>query len=147
MNPRALHGWQLAFRRWIWMGAIGALLLMLLARIDVASADEATAPKSDVQFGGQCTEGLAEGHHVMTDCTTTWTDKDGKVYCFSGESAKKSFLENPDENLKRARDFIAASSVESTEKGMQDFTGSDAEALVKASIDAKTEGKQRDFSF
>jgi len=28
-------------------------VFMLLARIDVASADEAIAPKSDVQFGGQ----------------------------------------------------------------------------------------------
>ena len=75
-----------------------------------------------MQFGGQCAEGLAEGQHVMTDCSITWTDKDGKTYCFSSDAAKKSFLENPAENLQKARDFIAASSVESTEKAMQDFT-------------------------
>jgi hypothetical protein len=69
----------------------------------------------------------------MTDCKTIWTGKDGETYCFGSESSKKSFLENPDENLKRARDFIAASTLESTEKAMEDFTGSDAEALVKAS--------------
>jgi len=80
------------------------------------------------QFGGQCTEALAEGRHVATNCTSTWTDKDGKVYCFGSDASKKSFLESPAENLQRARAFIAASSVESTEKAMQDFTGTDAEA-------------------
>jgi hypothetical protein len=77
------------------------VVFMLLARIDVASADEAIVPKSDVQFGGQCTEGLAEGKHVMTKCATQWTDKDGKVCCFSGEDAKKSFLENPNDKTGR----------------------------------------------
>ncbi len=145
MNPRALHGWQLAFRHRIWMAAIGMLVVMLLARIDVASADEATAPKSDVQFGGQCTEGLAEGKHVMTKCATRWTDKDGKVYCFSGEDAKKSFLQNSTENLQRARDFIAASSVETTEKSMQYFSNSDAEALVRQFIADKTKANGGSF--
>ena len=73
----------------------------------------------------------------MTKCATTWTDKDGKTYCFSGDDAKKSFLEKPAENLQSARAFMAASSVESTEKAMEDFSGTDAEALVKATIDAK----------
>ncbi len=147
MNPRALHGWQLAFRHWIWMAAIGMLVFMLLARIEVASADETTAPKSDVQFGGQCTEGLAKGKHVMTKCATQWIDKDGKVYCFSGEDAKKSFLENPTENLQRAREFIAASSVETTEKSMQYFSNSDAEVLVRQFIADKTKANSGSFPF
>ncbi len=112
-------------------GVMAALaVLMLLAGVDAAYAAEAAAP-SDVQFGGQCAESLAEGKHVMTQCTTRWMDKDGKVYCFSDENEKKSFLENPTEHLQRARAFIAANNVESTEAAMQAFTGSDAEALVR----------------
>jgi YHS domain-containing protein len=99
-----------------------------------ARAAEGAAPPPPAQFGGQCVEALAEGRHVMTNCTSTWTDKDGKTYCFSNDGAKKSFLENPAENLERARTFIAASSVESTEKAMQDFSGTDAETVVRELI-------------
>src|SRR5258708_6250088 len=98
-----------------------------------AQAADASAT-SEPQFGGQCTEALAEGRHVATNGTSTWTDKDGKTYCFSNDGAKKSFLASPAENLQKARTFMAASSVESTEKAMQEFTGSDAEGLVKATI-------------
>ena len=59
-----------------------------------------------------------------TNCAVTWTDKDGKTYCFNNEAAKKSFLENPTANLQKARDFIAAGSIESTEKAMQSFASS-----------------------
>jgi YHS domain-containing protein len=110
---------------------------LLAATIDSTLAAHATTPASTPQFGGQCTEGLAEGQHVMTDCTNNWTDKDGKTYCFSSNSSKKTFLENPVENLQKAREFIAASSVESTEKAMQYFTSADAETLVKDLISAK----------
>jgi YHS domain-containing protein len=102
-----------------------------------AGALAAAASPAQSEFGGQCVEALAEGRHVMTDCSTSWTDKDGKTYCFSGDAAKKSFLEKPAENLQSARAFMAASSVESTEKAMEDYSGSDAEALVKATIDAR----------
>ncbi|MGA2399976.1 MAG: hypothetical protein ABSG30_18225 [Steroidobacteraceae bacterium] len=95
-------------------------------------------PTSQAEFGGQCAEALAEGQHVMTNCSVTWTDKDGRLFCFSTDAAKKSFLSNPTEKLERAREFMAASNVESTETAMQSFTGSDAEALVRASIEAKT---------
>jgi YHS domain-containing protein len=101
-----------------------------------ARAAAADAASSTAQFGGQCAEGLAEGQHVKTNCTTTWIDKDGKTYCFSSEAAKKTFLQSPVENLRRAQEFAAASNVESTEKAMQDFTGSDAEAVVKEFIAA-----------
>jgi YHS domain-containing protein len=107
-----------------------ATLLTALAAYTAAAADN-----SQVQFGGQCAEGLAQGQHVTTNCALTWTDKDGKVYCFSSEAAKKTFLENPGANLQKARDFVAASSVESTEKAMQSYDSSDAEALVKSYID------------
>jgi YHS domain-containing protein len=121
--------------------ALGAAFL-LMGAVSAAIAATETSP---AQFGGQCAEGLAEGRHVMTDCSVTWTDKDGKVYCYSSEAAKKSFLENPTDSLQRAHAFIAASSVESTEKAMEDFSGSDAEALVKTTIGAKVKANNGIF--
>jgi len=112
-----------------------------------AGAAPAAAATPQAEFGGQCAEGLAEGQHVKTTCTTTWTDKDGKTYCFSNEAAKKTFLQNPVENLQRAQAFMAASSVEDTEKAMQDFTGSDAESLVKDVIGNKVKANNGIFPF
>ena len=100
------------------------------------AADPAPSP-STPEFGGQCAEALSEGQHVTTDCSITWTDKDGKTYCFSSADAKKSFLTNPAEKLERAHEFMAAGNVEATETAMQNYTASDAEALVKQAIDAK----------
>lgn len=105
-----------------------ALLATLFGCLAVLGA-AASSPVPE--FGGQCTDGLAMGRHVMTDCSVSWTDKDGKTYCFKDDGAKKSFLESPAQNLQKARDFVAASSVESTEKAMQDYDSSDAETLVK----------------
>ena len=120
--------------------ALTALLIGALATVaagGAVAADNPTPPAA-VQFGGQCAEGLAQGRHVVTNCAVTWTDKDGKVYCFSSESARKAFLENPGQNLQKARDFLAAGSVDSTEKAMQYFDSGDAETVVKRLIDAKT---------
>jgi YHS domain-containing protein len=118
---------------------LGALLVGVVTGTSPgrAQAAEAAAP-SQVQFGGQCAEGLSQGQHVTTNCAVTWTDKDGKTYCFSSPAAKTSFLKDPTANLQKARDFYAASSTESTEKAMQSFDSSDAEALVKQHIDAAT---------
>jgi hypothetical protein len=111
----------------------------LLAWLALGCALAADAPPSgSPEFGGQCVEGLAEGRHVTTNCAITWTDKDGKVYCLSSESARKSFLENPAANLQKAREFMAASSVDSTEKAMQNFDGGDAETVVKGLIEEST---------
>src|ERR1700722_4214174 len=99
--------------------------LLWLALSTAAHAAATTPAAAQPEFDGQCTEALAEGRHVATNCATTWTDKDGKVYCFSSDAAKKSFLEKPTERLQRPRAFTAAGNVESTEKAMQDFTGTD----------------------
>jgi len=107
------------------------------------SAD--AAPASAIQFGGQCVEGLSVSRHVMTNCALTWTDKDGKVYCFSNDAAKKTFLEDPTANLQKARDFIAASSVESTEKIMQYFDSSDAATVVTTLINDTTKANNGVF--
>jgi len=117
--------------------ACAALLIALLAGVPVACAAgaESPPPPAQVQFDGQCAEALAEGQHVMTPCAVTWTDKDGKVYCFSNDAARKTFLLDPGANLQKARDFYAASSVESTEQAMQYFDSADAEGVVKAHIE------------
>jgi len=104
-----------------------ALAFGIAFAADVVSPDKA-------EFGGQCAEGLAEGKHVMTDCSVNWKDKDGKTYCFSNEAAKAAFLKNPAESLDRARTFIAASNVEPTEKAMENFDSTDAEKLVDGMI-------------
>ena len=127
--------------------AIAASIIWFAAASSAARAADAPASASPPEFGGQCAEGLAEGQHVTTKCTTTWADKDGKTYCFSNDGAKKTFLENPVENLQRARSFAAATNVESVEKAMQDFTGSDAEAVVKDLINNKLKANNGLFPF
>jgi YHS domain-containing protein len=117
--------------------ALGARAILLSLAALGAAASHAAIDPSQAEFGGQCPEALSEGQHIMTSCAVTWTGKDGKTYCFSTEAAKASFLKSPDEKLERAREFMAASNVESTETAMQAFTGSDAEALVKDTIDGQ----------
>lgn len=128
MTPAALPAGRSRHR------ARGTLAAVLCACAALAGA--AAAPTTP-EFGGQCADGLAMGRHVMTNCSITWNDKDGKTYCFKDDDAKKSFLASPAPNLQKARDFIAASSVESTEKAMQDYDSGDAEAVVKGYIDAQ----------
>jgi YHS domain-containing protein len=127
--------------------AVALLALCVQLAVQPARAAESAPPASPVQFGGQCADGLAMGRHVMTNCAITWTDKDGKVYCFSNDSAKKAFLESPTENLQKARDFIAASSVESTEKLMQYFDSGDAGTLVTGYIDGIVKANNGVFPF
>jgi hypothetical protein len=121
--------------------------VLVLAAQNGAFAAVVAAQQSQPEFGGQCTEGLAEGEHIPSDCKVTWTDKDGKTYCFRNDGAKKTFLENPVENLQKARSFMAASNVESTETAMQNYTSSDAQAVVKDLIDAKLKANNGTFPF
>jgi YHS domain-containing protein len=116
---------------------LAALLAAAALLASVALGADALTPPPSPEFGGQCPEALSQGEHVMTNCAITWRDKDGKTYCFSSEASKKSFLANPDEKLARAREFLAAGNVEATETAMQSFTGSDAEALVRETVDAQ----------
>jgi len=114
-----------------------AALIFAIALIRPALAADPAISPDKAEFGGQCTEGLAEGKHVLTDCSVNWKDKDGKVYCFSNEAAKATFLKNPAESLERARTFIAAGNVQSTEESMQYFDSADVEKFVDAIIKAK----------
>ncbi|HSE12139.1 MAG TPA: hypothetical protein VLB69_05860 [Rudaea sp.] len=122
----------------VWRCLLGpGLALALCAGNALAAGDAPAGSVAKAEFGGQCTEGLAEGRHVMTNCSVNWTDKDGKVYCFSNEAAKAEFLKDVPGNLERARSFIAASNVQSTEEAMQNFDSNDAETVVKAHIQDK----------
>ena len=60
--------------------------------------------KGNAEFDGSCAWGLAEyGAIVPTDCAISWIDpKTHKTYCFSSDKSKQSFLQNPDENERRA---------------------------------------------
>src|SRR4029077_14245885 len=60
------------------------------------------------EFDNSCTFGLTKGHVVKTDCSINWTAPDGKVYCFSRESSKEAFLQNPTENIQKAKEFFLA---------------------------------------
>jgi len=125
---------------------LGVLLLAVLSPVALsAPAPPPAASPSQAQFGGQCAEALAEGQHVQTNCTVDWTAKDGKSYRYATEAAKKTFLENPTANLQKARDFIAAGSTESTEKAMQSFASSDAEAVVKEQIETTSKANNGVF--
>jgi hypothetical protein len=79
MTSRNVPGLPSLMKWSTWQAVLCTAVLSSLAGINSATAAEAMTPTSQVQFGGQCTEGLAEGRHVMTNCTTTWTDKDGKM--------------------------------------------------------------------
>ena len=127
---------------------IGVLVLgsWLAAGVPAATPAEGVAASPQAEFGGQCTEALSEGQHLMTNCSITWTDKDGKLFCFSSDAAKKSFLSNPTEKLQRAREFMAASNVESTETAMQSFTGSDAGDLGPRGHRGQDQGERRHLS-
>ncbi|MDE2304832.1 MAG: hypothetical protein KGL34_04685 [Gammaproteobacteria bacterium] len=131
--------WRRARPRLTSRGLCAGLAVALLGMCGATAALAATSSQGPVQprFGGQCAEALAEGRHVMTDCSVRWSDRDGKTYCFSSAAARGQFLAHPRENLQRARDFIAASSVASTERQMEYFDGADAEKLVRREIAAR----------
>jgi YHS domain-containing protein len=69
-------------------------------------APAAGPPKGE--FDNSCTMGLASGQVVKTDCSINWTAPDGKVYCFSREASKETFLKNPSENIQKAKEFFLA---------------------------------------
>jgi YHS domain-containing protein len=49
-----------------------------------------------------CTQGLASGKEIKTDCSVNTTYK-GKTYCFGNEQAKTDFMKDADGNLAKAQ--------------------------------------------
>lgn len=95
-----------------------------------------TAAAEGVEFGGRCVMGLAEGMTYDTNCNFTWTDPDGKKYCFSTEDAKNLFLEDVDGNLAKARDFYTTTA--SRVKPTKVFTKEEVKAELLRVIEART---------
>lgn len=54
------------------------------------------------EFDNMCTQGLATGEAVKTDCSVN-TQIEGKTYCFGNEEAKAAFMKDPAGNLAKAQ--------------------------------------------
>jgi YHS domain-containing protein len=67
-----------------------------------------TALAATGEFDNMCTQGLASGKEVKTDCSVN-TSYEGKTYCFGNEQAKQDFMKDPKANLAKAQSFYAKS--------------------------------------
>ena len=78
------------------MRTIPALLVSALLCVGALAAEE--------QFDQNCANGLAEfGVKFKTSCKVNWTDPDsGRMFCFSSEGARESFLRDPAANIRKA---------------------------------------------
>jgi YHS domain-containing protein len=59
------------------------------------------------EFDNMCTQGLASGKDVKTDCSVN-TTLDGKTYCFGNEAAKTEFMKDPKGNLAKAQSYYSS---------------------------------------
>ena len=78
--------------------AFAGALLLGLATAAMAATGE---------FSNMCTEGLALGKDVKTDCSVN-TVIDGKTYCFGNEEAKTMFMKDPKGNLAKAQTYYSS---------------------------------------
>ena len=102
----------------------------------------AASPKGE--FDDFVSMGLASGQVVKTDCSVNWTATDGKIYCFSTEASKATFLKSPDENIQKAKEFFltqgnttpaaSAQSAEGVTKPSKEFTEEDVDKRVNEVI-------------
>ena len=58
------------------------------------------------EFDNLCTQGLATGQQIKTDCSVN-AQVEGKTYCFGNEEAKAEFMKNPKENLAKAQTYYS----------------------------------------
>jgi len=59
------------------------------------------------EFNNMCTEGLALGKDVKTDCSVNAVI-DGKTYCFGNEDAKTMFMKDPKGNMAKAQEYYSS---------------------------------------
>ncbi len=109
------------------------------AQKTVAKQSSANTPYTtpNAEFDGMCTQGLAEGKRIQTDCSIR-TEIDGKTYCFGTEDAKRAFLTNPKRNLERAKDHYSAGTVKETGDAMNRFGADDVKAWITQHITAES---------
>ena len=59
------------------------------------------------EFGNMCSMALAMGKDVQTDCSIHGK-LEGKTYCFGSKEAMSQFMENPKDNLAKARTYYSS---------------------------------------
>ena len=84
-------------RAYITSAFAGALLLGLTTAALAATGE----------FNNMCTEGLALGKDINTDCSINAL-LDGKTYCFGSEQAKTDFMKDPKGNLAKAQTYYSS---------------------------------------
>ena len=77
------------------------------------------------EFNNQCTNGLSQGISFTTNCEINETVA-GKTYCFSSESARKTFLANPQQMIDKASDFYKKNSEKIAEPEREKISQEDA---------------------
>ena len=142
-----MTGMPLHLRLVVVAGATAIAVAFCCLGVDAARAEDAAKG----EFSDACAMGLASGQTVKTDCSVNWTAPDGKVYCFSTEASKETFLKNADENIQKAREFyVAQDAAPSTDAApaaaatgpSKEFTEEDVNAAVKKTIDAQDQGRR-----
>ena len=80
------------------MRTLGFVLLAAAALLPTTSLAE--------EFDKVCAYALAEhGAERKTDCSINWTNPEtGKTYCFSREQTKLLFLQDAEENIRKAEE-------------------------------------------
>lgn len=76
----------------------------LAGAIVLASGSAALAAGDLGEFGNNCAYGLTQGVKKFTDCSVQEMIGD-KRYCFSKQSAKEAFMEDPEGNVAKAEAF------------------------------------------
>ena len=84
-------------RSYVTSALAGALMLGLTTAALAATGE----------FNNMCTEGLALGKDVKTDCSVN-TVMDGKTYCFGNEEANTMFMKDPKGNLAKAQTYYSS---------------------------------------
>ncbi|MGB6195610.1 MAG: hypothetical protein WBF49_04625, partial [Methyloceanibacter sp.] len=132
------------------LSAAAAALLLSLAAMGPLAAEDAATPAAPAmtpapsaapakgEFDNSCAMGLADGQMVKTDCSVNWTAPDGKVYCFSSDKSKETFLKNAEANIKKAQDFVSAKKSAAASGKTKDFTEDDVNTAVKKVVDERT---------
>ena len=77
--------------------AFAGALLVGLATAAMAATGE---------FSNMCTEGLALGKDVQTDCSIN-AQLNGKTYCFGSKEAMAEFMKDPTGNLAKAQTYYS----------------------------------------
>ena len=122
----------------LWLPALPVKPALVAAALSLATMGTTLAMEPHGEFGESCAMGLASGQTVKTDCSVNWTDEDGRVYCFSSENSKASFLEDPKGNLARAKEFLAEQKAAAA-SGAKIFGEEDVNARVMQVIDERSD--------